>query len=155
MALNGPNSKMYHLPRFKCYFCNRTKSTTPDQEKPKPNKMETYLGCEPSCSLMSVKPTNQEKRVNNCGGTYLQAMGYCIHLEEGGHAGHGGEAGKVLRWLVERVMGRARLGSESCVHSLQGPGMRGYWWSWFRPHTMKGALGREHITSGLEPKWGR
>lgn len=52
-------------------------------------------------------------------------------------------------------MGRARPDSESCVHSLPGRDMRGCWWSCFRPHRMKGALGPELITPGLEPKWGR
>lgn len=52
-------------------------------------------------------------------------------------------------------MGRVQLDSESCVHSLLGRDMRGYWWSWFGPHRMKDALERGHITPGLEPKCGR
>lgn len=122
------------------------------QEKPTPNIMKTHPGYELSFFLGSITPINQELKRANSSGTYLQVTGCCIHLEEGGHEGHGGEAGKVLRWLVERVMGRVRLDSESCVHSLSGRDMRGYWWSCFRTHRMEGALGWGHITPGFKPK---
>lgn len=82
-------------------------------------------------------------------------MGCYIHLAEDGCGVHGGEAGKVRQWPVGRVMGRVRRDSESCARSPPGRDMRGYWWSCFGLHRMKGALGQEHITPGLAPKWGR
>lgn len=137
---------------FQIISANSIKVIILHQEKPTPNIMKTHPGYELSFFLGSITPINQELKRANSSGTYLQVTGCCIHLEEGGHEGHGGEAGKVLRWLVERVMGRVRLDSESCVHSLSGRDMRGYWWSCFRTHRMEGALGWGHITPGFKPK---